>query len=170
MAVLVDSEVCPTPVANVKGTGYKRGRMPIDIVVGLGLAKNALDIVKAVREALKQKKLTNEEMKDYLDTLQDKLIDVKTALSDADDENRDLKRQIDELKRMADFGKDFKLEEGVYWRDKVPYCPICWDVERKPVRLGGPTAKPVGFYNSMAWECAFHRTLFSISSERSQLK
>ena len=32
--------------------------MPIDVAVGLGLAKNALDIVKTVRETLRQKKLT----------------------------------------------------------------------------------------------------------------
>jgi hypothetical protein len=119
-------------VVDGRGRGYK-GRMPIDIVVGLGLAKNALDIVKAVREALKHTKLTPEETKDYLDTLQDKLVDVKTALADADDESRELRRQIEELKRMADLGKDFQPMEGVYWRDNVPYCPVCWDVDRKTV-------------------------------------
>ena len=99
--------------------------MPIDIVAGLSLAKNALDIVKAVREAHKQKKLTSEEMRDYLDTLQDKLVDVKTALSDADEEIRNLKRQLEEATRKADFGASFKSEHGVYWRDGFPYCPIC---------------------------------------------
>ena len=112
--------------------------MPIDLIVGLGLAKNALDIVKAVREALKQKKLTDEEMRDYLEILQDKLIDVKTALADADDERRELKQQLEEATRKADFGSEFRFEYGVYWRDYHPYCPVCWDLKRDPVRLSGP--------------------------------
>ena len=81
--------------------------MPIDIAVGLGLAKNALDIVKAVREALRQKKLTHEEMKDYLETLQDKLVDVKTSLAGADDDRRALHKRIEELERYDDVGKAF---------------------------------------------------------------
>lgn len=141
--------------------------MPVDIVSAIALTKNAFDIVKGVREALKQKKLTPDEMRDYLDTIQDKLVDVKTALADADEENRALRRQIDELKRMADFGKDFQFMEGVYWCQNVPYCPICWDIDRKTVRLSGPTGKSTGFSDVHGWECCFHKTLFGISKEKS---
>jgi hypothetical protein len=141
--------------------------VPIDLVAGLTLAKTSLDIVKGVREALKQKKLTPDEMKDYLDTLQDKLVDVKTALADADDERRELLKRIEELTRMADFGKDFKLAEGVYWREGVPYCPVCWDVDRKTARLFGPTGKTTGFIDVFGWECCFHDKQFGITKERS---
>jgi hypothetical protein len=129
--------------------------MPIEIAAGLVLAKNAIDIVKAVREAIRQKrKLTDEEMKDYLETLQDKLVDVKTALADADDENRQLKNELQEAKRMADFGAEFSTGEGLYWRDNFPYCPSCWDIERKPMRLGGPVHDP---HVGEIWQCPVHK-------------
>ena len=47
-------------------------------------------------------------------------------------------------KRMADFGAEFTKGEGLYWRDNFPYCPSCWDVDRKPVRLGGPVHSGFG--------------------------
>jgi hypothetical protein len=136
--------------------------MPIDIVAGLSLAKNALDIVKAVREAHKQKKLTSEEMRDYLDTLQDKLVDVKTALSDADEEIRNLKRQLEEATRKADFGASFKSEHGVYWRDGFPYCPICWDNKRQPTRLSGPDHVFPAGPGMLLWNCSVDKGQFPL--------
>lgn len=135
--------------------------MPIDLVAGLGLAKNAFDIVKGVREALKQKKLTPDEMKDYLDTIQDKLVDVKTALADADDERRALLKRIEELERYAEIGKAFISAHGVFWYEGFPYCPTCWNVDRKPVRLGGP--KPIGSGQNHAWTCPIHKLDFAFS-------
>ena len=106
-------------------------------------------------------------MRDYLETIQDKLVDIKTAVADAAEENRTLRREIDELKRMADFGNAFELKEGVYWRENVPYCPVCWEVDRKPVRLAGPSNKATGFANMYGWECCFHKIVFSLSQSQS---
>jgi len=136
--------------------------MPIDLIVGMALAKNALDIVKGVREALKHKKLTDEEMRDYLETLQDKLVDVKTALADADDERRELKRQLDEAARKADFGSEFRFEHGVYWRDHYPYCPVCWDVRRDPVRLSGPVWRVFVSSGKVPYNCPIDKSDFAL--------
>jgi hypothetical protein len=101
--------------------GIQEGIMPIDMAAGLALSKNALDIVMAVRKAMREKKtLSDEEMRDYLETLQDKLVDVKTALMEADEENRSLKGQLADAKRMADFGAEFTTGEGLYWREEYP--------------------------------------------------
>lgn len=132
-----------------------KGNMPIDIAAGLALCKNALDIVMAVRKAIRdKKKLTDEEIRDYLETLQDKLVDVKTALMEADEENRSLKGQLAEAKRMADFGAEFTTGEGLYWREKYPYCPTCWDTERKAVRLG---EIPFDTDRGEIWQCPVHK-------------
>ena len=139
--------------------------MPFDIAVGLSLAKNALDLVKAVREAHKQKKLTSEEMRDYLDTLQDKLVDVKTALSDADEEMRNLKRQLEEATRKADFGASFTSKHGVYWRDGFPYCPICWDNSRQTTRLSGPHPHILTDAGKYVWTCSIDKGHFPLPSK-----
>lgn len=136
--------------------------MPIDIAVGLALSKNALDIVMAVRKAIREKKkLTDEEMRDYLETLQGKLVDVRTALMEADEDNRKLKADLTEAKRMAEFGNSFKLEEGVYWHQGYPYCPNCWDVNRTPMRLGGPTPDLMN-YSKAYWKCPIHKVDISL--------
>jgi DNA repair exonuclease SbcCD ATPase subunit len=116
--------------------------MPMDIIVGLGLAKNALDIVKAVREALKQKKLTPEDMFEYLSTLQDKLVDVKTALADADDENRDLKHRIQELQTELQtkrfIRENYEFRDNMVWKigsREGPYCPVCFEANEKLTHL-----------------------------------
>jgi hypothetical protein len=114
------------------------------------------------REALKQKKLTHEEMRDYLETLQDKLVDVKTALADADEEQRGLQQRIKELEQYADIGKNFTPGYGVYWIDAYPYCPTCWDVDRKPVRLAGP--QPQSLHRGKEdWKCPLHKIDYQIN-------
>jgi hypothetical protein len=100
--------------------------------------------------------LTDDEIRDYLETLQDKIGDIKIALQDADEENRSLRQQLADAKRMADFGKEFHFEQGVYWRERYPYCPACWDVERKPVRLAGPLQNPTNMATQI-WACSEHK-------------
>jgi len=140
------------------------------IAGGLSATKTGFELIKSVRDLLKRQDVDPAEVSARLLELQGLMLDAKTALAEAQEDKTELEARIAELMRMADFGKDFKLEEGVYWRDEVPYCPICWDVDRKPVRLGGPTVRPSGFCNSMAWEYSFHKTTFAVSCERSQLK
>jgi hypothetical protein len=142
----------------------------MSIAAGLSATKTGFELIRAVREVVKRQGVDPGEVSARLLELQELMLDARTALNEASDEKAKLEAQIAELRRMADFGKDFQLVEGVYWRDEVPYCPICWDVDRKTVRLGGPTVRPAGFQNSVVWDCSFHKTTFTVSSERSKLK
>ena len=139
------------------------------ITVGLSAVKTGFDLIKSVRELLTRPKVDAGEISARLQELQDLMLDARTALADAAEEKSNFEAKIIELTRMADFGKDFELEEGVYWRDKVPYCPICWDVQRKPVRLSGPDNFPTGFVGTMNWSCSIHKANFPISRNKSDL-
>jgi hypothetical protein len=98
------------------------------------------------------------------------MLDARDALSEAQDEKAALEARIVELTRMADFGKDFMTSHGVYWKDAYPYCPVCWDVERKPVRLSGPI-RIQGGGPVEQWTCPFHKLPISLSwSIISQIK
>ncbi len=90
------------------------------------------------------------------------MLDARNALNEAQDEKVKLESRIAELTRMADFGKDFKPRHGVYWHHAYPYCPVCWDVERKPVRLSGPIRIPGGGPFEQ-WTCPFHKQPLSLS-------
>lgn len=128
----------------------------MDIATGLGIAKTSVDLIKGIREALKKKTLSNEEILAYFADLQDRIVDLKTALADADDETRTLKRELEEQKRATDFGGQLKPMDGVYWHDDYAYCPACWDADRKPVRLGGPV-NVIDRGQFKAWTCPIHK-------------
>ena len=100
--------------------------------------------------------------------LQELMLDARNALSEAADEKVKLETRIAELARMANLGKDFVSDEGVYWLDRAPYCPICWDVKREPVRLSGPLGHSQGLNGRIDWSCAIHKATFGITRAKSQ--
>jgi hypothetical protein len=131
------------------------------IASGLSATKTGFDLIKGVRELLKRPDIDTSEVLARLTELQDLMLNAKLALMDADQENQKLNSRIAELARMADFGKDFKPAHGVYWHSSNAYCPICWDVDRKPVRLAGPVrngASGRGDYDQ--WTCPFHKAVY----------
>jgi hypothetical protein len=126
----------------------------IEFIAALGATKTGLEVVKGVRELLKGEKFDKGEIDSRLSQLQEAPYQAREALGDAQQEVRELNQQIDELKRVADIGKDFTFEQGVYWLKAYPYCPACWDVDRKPIRLAGPsTSIEAGM---QLWDCPLH--------------
>ena len=122
---------------------------------GITAAKAAFEVSKIVLDLYRYPKTDAHEVHARLLELQGLILSAQLALAEGLEENRRLHTAIDELKRTADFGKDFKFEEGVYWHRDYPYCPNCWDIDRKPVRLDGPT----GLTNS-DWSCPIHRSKY----------
>jgi hypothetical protein len=133
--------------------------MPIGAIAsGLSAIKTGFELIKSVRELLKDPEVDTSEVLARLIELQDLMLNARVALVDADEENGKLKATIAELTRMAEFGKDFKSAHGLYWHSLNPYCPTCWDVDRKTVRLGGPVR--VGTRDQNQWTCPFHKSSF----------
>jgi hypothetical protein len=128
------------------------------IAGGLSATKTGFDLIKSVRELVKRPDTDAAEISARLLELQDLMLDARTALSDARDEKTKLEARIAELSHMADFGKDFTSDRGVYWLEDYPYCPACWDVDRKPVRLSGP----VWVGHETIWTCPFHKSQYRV--------
>jgi hypothetical protein len=127
----------------------------MSIAIGISATKAGFDLIKSVRELVKRPDIDAGEISARLLELQDLMLDARDALSEAQDEKARLEAKVTELMRMADFGKDFKSEHGVLWYDGFPYCPTCWNVDRKTVRLGGPGE--VGARNLCPWTCPIHK-------------
>jgi hypothetical protein len=128
------------------------------IAAGLSATKTGFELIKSVREIVKRQGVDPGEVSARLLELQELMLNARTALTEAGDEKAKLEAQIAELTRMADFGKDFKSAHGVYWHQGFPYCPTCWDVDRKPVRLAGPI--PNEQYHM--WTCPFHKPPYAL--------
>lgn len=73
--------------------------------------------------------------------LYEKILDLRDQLMQADDENRALRRRVDELEEQLRWKERLVFRYNVYWGradeddPEWPYCPRCWDAERKAIRL-----------------------------------
>lgn len=72
---------------------------------------------------------------------QEKIMDLRVAAVDLQEENlrlREQVKQLDEQLRLTSamvFKKPFYYHDG----DDTPYCPVCWEKDRKSIHLNGPT-------------------------------
>ncbi len=138
------------------------------IATGISATKTGFDLIKSVRELVKRPEIDAREVSARLLELQELMLDARSALSEAADEKVRLEARLAELTRMAEIGKDFVSEEGVYWFARAPYCPICWDVKREPVRLSGPLGSSQGINGRIDWSCSIHKATFGITRSKSQ--
>ena len=146
----------------------------VELLTALGGVRTCLDLVKAAREMLKKDKPDIAAIAGHLSEVQDALFTAREGLGDAQEEIRKLNHQIEELKRFADIGKDFTFEQGVYWLNGFPYCPACWDADRKPIRLAGPL--PGIDMGRQNWACPVHnkvnypisRSFFSSQTQKTE--
>lgn len=129
--------------------------------IGTGLAslKTVSELVSQLRKAVDTSDVAPAELRGRLLELQDYMIDAREQLLCAQDEQLALKNRIQELERYSDVGSTFKKLHGLYWADAAPYCPTCWDVDRKPVRLGGPVKQD---RDNVSYTCPLHKVSYAM--------
>ncbi len=104
------------------GTAFSHLKTSMDI------AKLISDSTSSLSEA--ETKLKLAELISSLADLKMELSDIKVDLIDKDEEIRELKNKIEEKESLIFDGK-FYLKEG----DKIPFCPTCWESNRKAIHL-----------------------------------
>lgn len=110
----------------------------VDIAAITGAVSGALGVLKDV--VTLAKKAENHELNEKVADLQGRFLDIQMQLIDLTNENQNLKQQVSERERETEIGKDLVYQESVYWLRKPegrdgPYCPNCWDAQRKLIRL-----------------------------------
>lgn len=111
--------------------------MDVDLTQITGLIGTIGTVIKLAGSA------KNMEMVNAALELQQKVNDVQMAMSNLIDENHTLKQQVRELETRAKLESELRFEQNVYWRyrdgaekpETTPYCPRCWDYEKKLVHL-----------------------------------
>lgn len=137
------------------------------IAEGIAAARLAMDAGSKALDLLRHPKIDGEQVRARLVEMQDLIFSAQRSLGDADDEAKNLRARIVDLERYVEIGKGFEASDGVYWHSGCPYCPVCWDVDRKPVRLSGPhNASPIGG-GRFEWSCALHGATFAIGRQKS---
>jgi rubrerythrin len=126
----------------------------------------ATEIAKNLRELFKKDKKVSDEVIDEISDLMEKLTDARVAALALAENNSELHKELEDVKEeakraLASF-TDFEFRTGVYYRKGLegaeagPFCQVCWDRDKKPVRLHDE--RP----SSNCWHCKVCKTPFDL--------
>lgn len=111
------------------------------IAEGIAAAKLATDVTKLTLDLLRTPKPDTEAIRSRLIELQDLILSTKFALSDAQEENRELKAENSILKDISEIKKRMKpTRDGIYWLPLADgkldgrFCCLCFDDRGKQIR------------------------------------
>jgi hypothetical protein len=102
----------------------------------LGIAAKT---IKALLDLLPKKE--NPEILSKITSLNGEIIKAQQEVFSLIDENRQLKSKIDELEKEVNTIHEMEFKHGIYWRegeginDRGPFCPTCYDKDRKTIHL-----------------------------------
>ena len=114
------------------------------IAEGIAAAKSAMDVGTKVIDLLRHPKIDGEAVRNSIIEMQDLIFSAQRALGDAEDENRRLRHQLEDREELKTIADDLEYQEdgGYYLRmserakgSTIPYCPVCWNIERKTIPL-----------------------------------
>lgn len=71
---------------------------------------------------------------------QEKIMELREAVVELQDENSELKQQIKVLEDKNTFSDSLRFESPFYFAegDEVPFCPKCWEADKKALHLPPP--------------------------------
>lgn len=120
----------------------------MSIAAGLTATKATLDIAKALMDRLNTPnvdvhdvRMKVQEMPIHVVNAQIALGEVQSAVHAAEDDNRQLRRELETLKDSRAVADSLVFADEVYLRRKKdgsfdgPFCPACRDIDGKLVRL-----------------------------------
>ena len=114
-----------------------------EITSVLAALKTATEIAKGI-STLKTEAEIRSKTSEFLNViidLQNGVLGLQSHVSDLQHENTSLKQHIAELESAASDSAELTFRDRLYWKqgDDVPFCPICWDNDRKQIHLSGPS-------------------------------
>jgi hypothetical protein len=96
----------------------------------------ALTSLKTIIEIAKA--ANNQQLNAAVLDVQGKLIEVQQQSLALQQENQTLRDELQGIKDTRDTASKLRFDGKVYWKQDdpdFPFCPICWDVDKRLVRL-----------------------------------
>jgi hypothetical protein len=71
---------------------------------------------------------------------QEKIMELREAVLELQEENTEQRRRIEALEQQLAFHKALRFDSPFYYAegDSVPFCPRCWEADKKAVHLPPP--------------------------------
>ncbi len=123
---------------------------PMTVGAAVTAGHHAISLLKGIAETIKASGKA-EAIQDVID-LQMAMLEILGKQQDLTLQNAELQGRIKELEAEAALGRELSFDGRVYWRTRPgtnasegPFCPTCFDGEKKLVHLL-PTARDAGHY------------------------
>jgi hypothetical protein len=120
----------------------------MSIAAGLTATKAAVDVAKTIMDRLNRPEVDVHDVRTQIQEMLIHVVHAQIALSDAQGDiyaaqqsNQHLRAEITALKDTQAIRDELVFGDEVYLRRKAdgsldgPFCPACWDIDRKLVRL-----------------------------------
>jgi hypothetical protein len=134
----------------------------MSFTAGLTAAKAGHDLISRALELVKREDVDRNEVMARLTELQGLVLETRRALGDGEDENRNLRRKVEDAERRQADDNDLEfVQDGGFWIRKsqkaqevfCPLCPVCWGEKHQLVPLT-PMAQG-------DCRCAIHAAMYS---------
>ncbi|HEY3739439.1 MAG TPA: hypothetical protein VGL53_06330 [Bryobacteraceae bacterium] len=133
----------------------------MDFGASIGTTKTAFDLIKALRESLGRPDVNPGEIQARLIEMQSLILDLQHALSDAEEEQRHLKKKLEDAESFKALEALMIFEESVRWMKlpdgklRGPFCPDCWTEYNRQARLIPEDVDEVSS-GRLAYGCRLH--------------
>ena len=110
----------------------------MDIATGLSALNAAIDLTRSLHEKLKSNAIKSDEIAGRIGKIYDHIVDSKDALVGARAEIQYLKDLLQAVNDRKQIESELEHDGRVYWRNhrtNGPYCPFCWDKDKRLVTL-----------------------------------
>lgn len=116
--------------------------------------KTSMDIAKLISDSTSSlgEAETKLKLAELISSME--LADIKVNLIEKDEEIRELKNKIEEKESLIFDGK-FYLKEG----DNIPFCPTCWESNKKAIHLINRCDASYGIYKEFE-ECPVCKIIY----------
>ena len=99
-----------------------------------------------------------------------KIVELEGEIIELTREKHSVEEQNEELKRSLKISKEMTFQAPAYFaeEDRVPYCPKCWEIEKRAVHMITADKDPNN--RQRYFECPSCRTGFSLGVRRYNLE
>ncbi len=100
------------------------------------------DIIELIKDGLTQE-------------AREKIMELREAVMALQEENIWLKQKLEQAELESDVSRNMHFDKGIYWLRRPtddgtnrdgPFCQVCYDRDRKPVRLQRASGPQSGWY------------------------
>jgi hypothetical protein len=113
----------------------------MSVTAGIAAVKVSLEPAKLLSDKLNRPDIDVSDVRTKVHEMLIHMVNAQVALGDANAEISDLRQKLQDREKEAAIGASLEFGEDLYWRRTPdhgldgPYCPTCWDDDRKLIHL-----------------------------------